>query len=263
MTTAATSLATPRPAARTGLNVGYVRSEITRSLRNSRYLVFALVMPIVLFLVISSAGSDDGSTLDGLRLAPYIMVSMATFGAMSGVFSTGGRIALERGTGWHRQLRLTSLTGGQYVVAKALTGFAVAVPSLVAVFLVAAVKDDVRLSAARWLLTGGAILVSLLPLCALGIFLGYVARSDNLQAVSGGIYSLLALLGGLWVPLETFPTWVQRLAEALPMAWTAKAGRAALQGSWIGWHGTAVLLAWTVVFALLAARAYGRDAQRA
>ncbi len=54
-------------------------------------------MPVLLVFVWSA--TDDGSTLDGLRLAPYIMVSMATFGAMTGVFSTSGRIATERSIG--------------------------------------------------------------------------------------------------------------------------------------------------------------------
>lgn len=258
-----TALALPRaaaPAARPSVTASYVLSEVRRTLRNTRFLVFAVAMPLVLFFVISSG--DDGSTLDGLRLAPYIMVSMGTLGAMSAVISTSGRIAQERSTGWHRQLRLTSLTGPQYVLGKAVTGFAVAVPALAAVFLAAALTKGVHLSALRWLGVGASVLVALLPLAALGIWLGYVVRGDNLQAVAGGVYSLLALAGGLYVPLENFPHALQEGMRALPMAWVAASGRDALQGSWVGWHGAAVLAAWTVALAALAARAYGRDAAR-
>lgn len=243
------------------MNASYVLAEVGRTLRNTRYLVFAIGMPLLLFFVIST--TDDGGTLDGLHQSAYTMVSMATFGAMSGVFSTGGRIGQERQTGWTRQLRLTSLTGRQYVVGKAVTGFAVALPSLVAVFAAAALAKGVHLSVAGWLETGGAILLALLPVCALGIWLGYQARTDNLQAVSGGIFSLLALLGGVWVPLELFPGWVRETARDLPMAWVTQAGRDAVRGDWVGWHGAVVLAAWTVALGLLAARAYDRDAARA
>lgn len=257
---AARVVATPSGVAAARSSTRYALAEIRRVLRNTQYLVFAVGMPLVLLLVFGS--TDDGSTLDGLHTGPYIMVSMATFGALSAVFSTGGRIAQERFTGWHRQLRLTSLTGRQYVVAKALSGFAVAVPSLVAVFALAAVVDDVRLPAARWPVLGLTVLVSLAPVAALGIFLGFTARTENLQAVAGGVVSLLALLGGLWLPLGLFPGWVQGIAELLPVAWVAEAGRRAVQGQVVGWHGVAVLLFWTLVLGALAARAHERDAAR-
>jgi len=243
------------------MNAAYILSEVRRTVRNTRFLIFAVGLPLVLFFVISSS-AQDGSRLDSLTVTPYIMVSMATFGAMSGVFSTGGRIALERSLGWNRQLRLTALTGRQYVAGKAVTGFVVAVPALLAVFVAGAAKG-VSFGAGRWTAIGASVLLALLPICALGIWLGYVIRADNQQAVSGGIYSVLALLGGLWVPIENFPRWVQDGAQALPVVWVAKAGRAAAQGSWVGWHGLLVLLAWTAVLAALAARAYGRDSARA
>ena len=114
------------------MNRHYLRGEVRRTFRNPRYLVFSLGMPLVLFLLFSSGGSND--RIGGLSVSAYIMVSMATFGAMSGVFSTAGKIALERSTGWNRQLRLTALTGRQYVLSKAITGSAWPCPLCVIVF---------------------------------------------------------------------------------------------------------------------------------
>ena len=37
------------------------------------------------------------------------MVSMGLFGSMSAAIGSGGTIAVERGLGWNRQLRLTPL----------------------------------------------------------------------------------------------------------------------------------------------------------
>jgi ABC-2 type transport system permease protein len=243
------------------MTVHYLGSEIRRSLRNPRYLVFTLAMPFVLFVFFSSAdGSDD--SLSGLSVAAYVMVSMATFGAMGGVFSTGGRIALERSTGWNRQLRLTALSGPGYVAGKALAGFAVAVPSLLVVFASGAAIRGVSLAPGRWLLVGVSVLLALVPIAALGIALGYVARPDSLQAVSGGVIALMSMLGGLWLPIDAFPHWLVEVARALPMYWAAGAGRSALAGTWVGWHGVAVLAAWTLAFGALAARAYRRDTAR-
>jgi ABC-2 type transport system permease protein len=236
------------------MNVVYTRSEIRRSFRNPRYLIFTFGFPLVLFLVFQSTYGKG--KLSGIAVAAYLMVSMATFGSLSAVFSTGGRIALERELNWNRQLRLTGLSGRAYVSGKALSGFAVAVPAMACVFLAAVLFQHVHLSAGRWLLVTVSILLALLPIAALGIWIGYVARGDSLQAISGGVYSLLSLFGGLWIPVTLFPHWLQVVCKALPVYWIAQSGRQALIGSWVGWGGLAVLAAWTVGLGMLATRAY-------
>jgi len=136
----------------------YMRSEVRRKFRDPRYVIFALAMPLILFGAFGAAQSHNH--LSGITVAAYVMVSMATFGAMSSVFSTGGAIAFERAIGWNRQLRITALTGRAYVAGKGLAGFAVAVPSLVLVFLAGGLLSHVHLSAGRWLMTGLSILQS-------------------------------------------------------------------------------------------------------
>lgn len=239
----------------------YTRNEIRRTLVNKQFLVFTIGLPLALFLLVSS--NDDGTSVGGLTIAPYYMVSMATFGVLGSVFSTSGRIAAERATGWTRQLRLTALSGTQYVLGKAATGYVIALPAMTLVLVLGAAVRDVRLGAGTWLAIAVSLLLTSLPIAALGVWLGYVVKSDNAQAISGGVYSLLGFAGGLWIPIETFPGWIQGIAEAFPMVWVAKAGRSALAGDWLGWHGTGVLLAWTVVLVALASRAYGKDAERA
>ena len=243
------------------MNVVYTRSEIRRSFRNPRYLLFSVGFPLVLFLVFQT--TYGAGKLAGIPVAAYIMVSMATFGAMSAVFSTGGRIALERQLNWNRQLRLTALSGRAYLSGKSLSGFAVAVPAMAAVFGAAAAFQHVDLTAGRWAAVGASILLALLPISAMGVWIGYVARGDSLQAISGGVYSLLALFGGLWIPITNFPSWLQAVCHALPVYWIAQSGRQALLGSWVGWSGVAVLATWTAVFGVLAARGYRRGTARA
>ena len=63
------------------MNTMYVRSEIRRSFRTPRYLIFAFGMPLLMFFVFGRAYGDG--TLGGISVPAYIMVSMATFGAMT------------------------------------------------------------------------------------------------------------------------------------------------------------------------------------
>ena len=186
------------------------------------------------------------------------MVSMSVFGAMGAAVSIGGRIAGERQAGWTRQLRLTPMPGRMYVVSKAVTALAVAVPALALVYAVGAIVEGVRLPAARWAEAAGWSLLALAPFVALGIWLGHRLTVDVLGPLSGALFTALGILGGVWFPIDQLPSVMQGVAKALPSYWLAQAGREPLAGSWIGWHGVTVLAIWTAVFAVLGARAYRR-----
>lgn len=243
------------------MNATYLRTEVRRTLRAPRYAVFVVGMPVALFLLFSSLYGEDSQ--DGIAATAWLMVSMSVFGAMGAAVSIGGRIAGERQAGWTRQLRLTPLSGRTYVLVKAVTALLVAVPALALVYAVGALAEHVRLPAAQWALAAGWTMAALLPFVALGIWLGHQLTVDVLGPLSGALFTVLGLLGGVWVPIDQLPGGLQDVARALPAYWLSQAGRAPLAGSWLGWTGVAVLAAWTVAFSLLAARAYRHDAARA
>ena len=242
------------------MNPALLRMETRRKLRDRRTMMFALILPAIFFLTFS-AGQQD--SVAGLAAAPYIMISMATYGAMNALFTGGGLIAAERAIGWNRQLRIAGLRGRDYVLTKALMAYVTAVPGLIAVFVLGAATKHVSLGAGTWLGAGLSILLGLLPVAALGIAIGYsAARPATLQPIFGLGSALLALLGGMFYPADLFPRAMRDAVQVLPTYWSADAGRAVLRGTWLGWHGTFVLLAWTLVLGLVAARMYRKDALR-
>ncbi len=235
----------------------YLRAELLRRRRSARLLVFTLGIPALLFL----ANSNGNDTISGIDIAPYFMVSMATYGAMNALLVNGSLISLERSVGWNRQLRLTGLTGAQYLGTKTLVGYLTAVPGVLVVLLLGASRG-VDLSAARWIEVGASILLSLAPIAALGVLIGYLARPEAVQPLMGIGSVLLSFLGGLFVPLSNATPWLRHVAEVFPTYWAGQAGRQVLSGRWLGWEGVAIVVAWTIAFGLLAARAYRRDGQR-
>ncbi|GGR55518.1 MULTISPECIES: ABC transporter permease [Streptomyces] len=242
-----------------------IKLELVRALRNRKFLFFTVIYPSALFLLI--AGNADSHTeVDGtgLTLPTYMMVSMASFGALTAtLMGNSERIAKERESGWVRQLRLTPLPGRGYVLAKTAGAAVVSLPSIVIVFAVAAVVKDVRLDAWQWLALSGAVWAGSLVFAALGVALGYLATGDAVRPITMIIYFALSMLGGLWMPTTTFPQWLQDIARWLPTHAYAALGRAIEQSQAPHAQDIAVLVVSFVLFAGGAAWLYRKDTLKA
>ncbi|MER6127442.1 ABC transporter permease [Streptomyces sp. NPDC001795] len=244
---------------------GLIKLELARALRNRRFLFFSVIYPSIIFLLVASQGGTnskvDGS---GLTVAAYVMVSMASFGALTAVLmGNSERIAKEREGGWVRQLRLTTLPGRGYVLAKTASAAVVSLPSIVVVFLVAAAVKHVRLDAWQWFALTGAIWAGSLVFAALGVAIGYLASGDAVRPITMIIYFGLSILGGLWWPSSAFPAWLQDIARWLPTHAYAAVGRAIEQSQAPHAQDIAVLVAFFVLFAGGAAWLYRKDTLKA
>jgi ABC-2 type transport system permease protein len=239
----------------------YTRFELLRTLRNRRFFILSLVFPLILYFVIAGPQrnvSDFAST--GISAPLYYMVGLASFGTMAAMLSSGARIAAERAVGWNRQLRITPLSPRSYFRAKVLTAYMMAAISLGALYVSGAILG-VDLAAGQWLHMTWLILISLVPFAALGILLGHLLTPDSIGPAMGGGISLLALLGGTWFPIPSHG-FLHVLAQFLPSYWLVQATHVVLGGHPWPARAWAVMIAWTVVLGVLAARAYVRDTAR-
>jgi ABC-2 type transport system permease protein len=239
--------------------VAYTRLELVRTFRNRRFLFFSLGFPIVFFWLIAAphhAKRIDGT---GLTYAAYYMISLASFGTMMSMISTGARIAGERQAGWTRQLRISPLSVRAYFRAKALTGYAMALASLLLLYISGSLLG-VSLPAGRWLGMTGLIVVGLVPFAALSVLVGHLVNTDSVGPLMGGLVSILAFLSGTWFPISG--GFLHAFGQFLPSWWLVQARTVALNGH--GWdtRGWITVAVWTALLAAGAAWAYRRDTAR-
>ena len=238
----------------------YTRFELLRVLRSRRFVFLALGFPLALYYAIAAPNrhvADLGGS--GIAAPLYFMVGLAAFGTMNAMMSSGARIAAERAVGWNRQLRITPLSTRDYFRAKVITGYAMALLTLVVLYAAGA-SLGVSLSAAEWMKMTLLILVGLIPFAALGILLGHLLTPDSIGPTLGGSTAFFAFLGGTWFPITHGV--LQDIAEAIPSYWLVQASHLAVGGH--GWttQGWLTMAAWTIVLAALARRAYFRDTRR-
>ncbi|WP_330332438.1 ABC transporter permease [Streptomyces sp. NBC_00536] len=242
-----------------------VKLEITRALRNKKYLFFTVIYPAALFLMIG--GTQSGTTKvygTELTMPAFYMVAMASFGALTAVLvGQSEQIAKEREKGWVRQLRLTALPGHGYVLGKIASAAILSLPAIVVVFLVAAILKGVRFDAWQWAALTGSIWAGSLVFAALGVAIGYLVSGDTARPVVMIIYFGLSILGGLWMPTSVYPQWLQNITQWLPTHAYAGLGQAIELGGAPHAKDVAILAVYFVLFAGGAAWLYRKDTLKA
>ncbi|MGH9107349.1 MAG: ATP-binding cassette domain-containing protein [Acidimicrobiales bacterium] len=246
--------------------IGHLRLELSRTIRDGRYVLLAVAAPVGFYLLFSAVfgGKTSGpNTTFGLPAAKEIMVAMATFGAMWGALSaTAPRLARDREGGWLDYLATTPLRPGRVLVARVLAGVLVALPALVAVGIAAVAAHGVGLAAWQWAAGLGLLWVGTVPFVVLGIAVGRLTSSTVAYALSTGLWFALGALGGLWVPPGTLSAPLRHVAEALPSYNQAALGWHVVAGNAPTAANAAILAAWTVGLALLPLVVHRRRAHR-
>ncbi|GGR17341.1 ABC transporter permease [Streptomyces netropsis] len=243
-----------------------IKLEISRTLRNKKFMFFSVIYPAGLYLLIAGGASSTEVVGDSkLTLPLLMMVSMASFGAITAVLvGNSEKIAKEREKGWVRQLRLTALPGRGYVLAKIASAAVVSLPSIVFVFVIAAAVKDVRMEAAwQWFALTGAIWAGSIVFAALGVAVGYLATGDAVRPITMIIYFGLSMLGGLWMPTATFPQWLQDIAEWMPTHAYAALGQAIELGGAPHLKDVAILVGYLALFTGAATWLYRKDTHKA
>jgi ABC-2 type transport system permease protein len=241
------------------LSVKYLVLEIRRVLRSPRFLIFTVCFPVLLFLLYTGIfAKDDKSAVASL------MVNMTAFGAMASALFTGTRVAIERQAGWQRQLRLTPLSGPGYLVAKAATGMTLALAPVILVPLVGRLVEGVSLDAQGWLRVTVGVWLAVLPFALIGLLIGQIGTADSVQPITQLVMLPMALVGGIFIPIEVMPHWLLSISHVLPSYWLAQVGRGGVTSDLSTGLGQDVLVLaiFTVALSVAVIRRYRRDSAR-
>ena len=236
--------------------IALTRLEILRAVRNRRVMFFTVLYPTVLFLLSGSSVKAD-KLVDGtnISLRTYFLIAYASFGALGAALTTNAqKIATERKEGWVRQLRLTALPGNGYVIGKVASATLVTIPAIVVVFAVGGAMG-VHLTAAKWFVAFLVLWLGSLAFTALGIAIGYGVPQDSVQMVNILVYVGASFLGGQFYPLSGV---LEDIGKALPTYQVRQLATDVVSGTHVPLSGVAILVAWIVGAAALAATMYRR-----
>lgn len=246
------------------MSIAYLGLESFRQLKNGRSMIFTLAVPLI--MLVAFGGSFGGSgQVDSVTKLPWIVVTtiqVASYGGMMAALSQAFNIVTERSIGWNRQLRITPLTGTGYLVSKVITAMLMALVSILVIFTVSELLYHPPLALGNWLTAGLGIWCGVIPFGLLGILIGQFAKPEFAQPLFMAVFMGMAVLGGLWVPLQIFPAWVGNVAQIVPSYWLNRIGQMGAHQSGDILTPALVLAGWTIVLGAFIIWRYRRDAAR-
>ncbi|NUW34050.1 ABC transporter permease [Nonomuraea sp. SMC257] len=189
--------------------------------------------------------------------------SMMMIGAMSAaVMGLSISVAQDREQPWNPYLR--TLPAGPFprFAGRILTTMAVMLAATVPVLVIAALLTKASVTAPRLALGLAALLAGALPFMLIGLFLGFLLPSKAAIGVSQVVFFPIAIVGGLFMPPQFMPEFLQALSPYVPSRGAAELVWSAATGSTPNITGIVMLVVWTVAAALAAAWAYRRDEGR-
>ena len=230
----------------------YARLDLRRQLRDRIGMFFVVGLPTFMYLVFG-IGSDD--PVGTGNVAMYVMISMAAYGAVTATTSVAGSAATEQVMGWGRQLGLTPMRPVAFVAAKAAVAMSVAAVPVVAIFAIGA-ATGARGDWSDWVLSGALVWLGSLLFAVYGLAVSLAIRSSNAAGIASGMIVVLAFLGNVFTPMSGFMLDLGRFTPLYGYVALARfpltEGYLPLGGRDPLWLPVANVIAWTVIFGLVA-----------
>jgi ABC-2 type transport system permease protein len=218
------------------------RYEIVKLVRERSYIFSVVGLPTIFFLVFGIAHPDQ--ILHGHPISRYLLASYSSFGAMgAAMFAVGVGLVTERSRGWLELKRSSPMPTYAYLSAKVLAALAFGELIALVLLVLGSVIAGLPISTADVLRLMVAIAGGVFTFSAIGVFLGLVLSPGSAVGMINLIYLPMSLCGGLWVPLEMLPKWLQSVAPFLP---SYPFSRLTLNA--LGYFTGSAWLAWMMIF---------------
>jgi ABC-2 type transport system permease protein len=239
------------------------RFELLKLSRNRTYLFSMIGFPVIFYLLFGV--TNKNYAFHGHTIARYLLAGYSCFGAMgSSLLGIGAGLAFERGHGWLEMKRASPMPAAAYLLAKLCVSITFAVGITILLMILGTAFAGVQITVIEGLRLVSVIAAGVLPFASLGLVLGLLMPSNAATGVINLIYLPLSFCGGVWMPIETLPHWLQVTAHGLPSFWFARLALASL-----GYGDSSATLAWallasyTVIFLLAAAFIFRRQEAQA
>jgi len=241
------------------LGAVHARYNLIETLRIPIAVIGTVVFPALafLFFVVPNAAGI------GPVGATQAVIALCVFSLCVGnLFNFGLTIAENREKAWDPYLRTLPASGAARILGHLIATGGLSLVSLVPLLVLGGLLTEATASPLRLLAGLGAVALSSLPFMLMGIVIGYSMPMKAAIAVIQVAFFVLAFGGGLFLPPQMFPGWLDALSMWLPTRHAREFTIWAVQGGELPLWALGGAVAWAVALAVLALVLHRRDEGR-
>ncbi|MGO3732607.1 MAG: ABC transporter permease [Vagococcus sp.] len=192
-----------------------IEIELIRMWRDKKTFIMSTGMPIFFYVMLTRIIEVP----EGYRDTFYIeyLMSMTVFSMTSfALFMFPFEIIQDKKNGWRKRLFHVDISSVEVYTVKIIKMVCLYTTAILGVFLAGRVLNNIHLTSIQWLVSGLILLFGGITFLSLGLVISHFEEEKTASACSNILYLGMALLGGLWVPTDVFPTWLQPISRAMP-----------------------------------------------
>jgi ABC-2 type transport system permease protein len=247
--------------------LAHARAQVRDLLRTPVAVVSTTIFPALTFVFFILPQSE---VTENAYASIAVFAQLGIFGVMGAfLFGYGISVAEDRANPWTTYLRTLPVgaaptTVARFVVALVGVGLSLVPLLMCTILFTEAPSAFVDGQLAWWRLPVGlaALLVGGAPFLGMGLAIGYSMTSRAAVAVAQVCYFPIAFVGGLMIPPQNFPAWLDTLSRFTPARPARDLAVSVLTGEPMPSSTLPVLAGWTVLMVGLAQWAYRRDEGR-
>lgn len=185
--------------------------------RNKRFLLVSLLVPIFFYLLFTKVVSV-GYTGEALQAwkADYL-VSMVVYSlVMNAIMMVSSTLVGDRENGFEQFIALSPLPKWRYYASMMVTFASLFELSIASLLVAGYLANGVSFGGIELLAFFVVLPLASLPLISLGIMVSLTGSPNTVSGFANLVVFPMAIMSGLWWPIDSLPTWVQTIGKWLP-----------------------------------------------
>ncbi|SDQ04380.1 ABC-2 type transport system permease protein [Streptococcus equinus] len=232
--------------------IALLKIEWIKMIRTWMTFVLSIGLPVFFFLLFSGMEFSSNHQEQQSYITSY-MLTMTAFSMSSfGFFTFPAMLTEDKISHWMSFIEHSSVSIWQYYLSKVIRVLFCFLLSILLIFLCGMIFRDVMMPINHWLGSAALLLLSSLLFLAFGLLISQL-KSQQLMTLVGNIAFLgLAILGGSWMPIETFPEWMQTISKLTPTYHVNHLVTTFAKTAQLNWQSLIIVLGYAIIVAALA-----------
>jgi ABC-2 type transport system permease protein len=251
------------------------RMAILVALRTPRTVIFTMAFPIILLVLFNSifdAGGSKTTTLPSdlkLSAQAYFTAGIIAYAAALSTFTTlAVSLTTQRENGQLKRYRGTPMPPWTFIAAQIIRAEAQALAMASVLLAIGAAAYGIPVPASTFPAFVLYLLLGTATLCSLGIALSaFTPTPDAASTIAPFSVVILSFVSGVWIPVETLPTWLETIGKVFPLYHLALGLQTTLApgatGTGLDLGNLIALIIWALVGIRIATRRFRWEPQAA